>query len=137
MRKLLVLSYFALILMSGRRVAAEIFNGIDFPWGARSFADEVLRYDPLFSGGPAPTAQVPGRALGPPDRPLNVGTSYIALGKGGLIELAFTDNLLTNSGDELPDLYIGEVIGTPEDFFLALRPTTDSIAQLDPTRDSN
>ena len=118
---------------------AATFNGVEFPFGERSFADEVLRYDPLYSGGPAPApAQlVPERALGPPDDPLNVGTSYIALGNGGIIELAFTDNVLTNSGDIESDLYVGEVIGTPEHVFVAIRPTASTLALLDPARDVN
>ncbi len=37
----------------GEVLVPSIYGGMDFPAGAKSFADAVLEYDPLFSGGPA------------------------------------------------------------------------------------
>ncbi len=105
---------------------AQRLDGLDLD--DSSFADVVLEYDPLFGGGPAPTdsrALDPDIALGGPT------PSWVSLGNGGLIELGFTDNLLTTSGDDNADLYVGEVNGTPEQFRLAIRPTRSSAIQLD------
>jgi hypothetical protein len=120
------------------RLQAEVYNGVEFPLGAASFADEVLIYDPLYSGGPAaglPPPLAPPNALGPPNFVLPA--DHISLGSGGRIELGFVDNLLTNSGTPSPDLYVGEHVGSAERFFVAIRPTVDSAALLDPAFDAN
>jgi hypothetical protein len=117
---------------------AEIFNGVEFPHGAASFADAVIVYNPLFSGGPAaslPPPLAPPNALGPPNFVLPA--DHISLGSGGLIELGFVDNLLTNSGTAAPDLYVGEHVGSAERFFVAIRPTASSATLLNPNLDTN
>ena len=116
---------------------AERFNGVEFPLGVSSFADTVLVFDPLYSGGPAPSFFFdPTWALGPPGTEMGA-MDHNPLGKGGLIELGFTDNLLINSGDVAPDLYVGEVGGTAEDFFLALLPTAATDLLLGSQPDQN
>lgn len=129
---------FLLLATFGKAAArAETFNGVEFPSGAASFSDAVLRYDPFFGEGPAPNWRDPMRSAGPPSNPVDAFGSYQALGNGGLIEMLFGDNLLTNSGTSSADLYVGEVSGTPEDFYLELRPTAETIARLDPSGDSD
>ena len=116
---------------------AERFNGVEFPSGVSSFTDTVLVFDPFYSGGVAPSLFFdPAWALGPPDTEMNA-TAHNPLGKGGLIELGFTDNLLINSGDAAPDLYVGEITGTAEDFFLALLPTAATDLLLGSQPDEN
>ena len=137
-RRAVCLTLLSAVAIAGTTVKADIFNGVNFPSGEVSFVDEALHYDPLFSGGPAPLghAQIPlANALGPPN--FLLCCDHVPLGSGGLIELGFLDNLLTNDGTDSADLYVGEHWGTPEDFFVAIRPTGDSIALLDPTLDAN
>ena len=128
-----LLALFALLIAYADKASAEIFGGIDFPQGASSFADEVLRYDPLFGGGPAPTDPTtmnPGAALQAPqggDPEFN----SVSLGDGGLLELAFLNNLLTNSGDADFDLHIFEVGNIVEATFVAIRPTPATKILLD------
>lgn len=101
------------------------YQGVFFPDGASSFADEVLRYDPSFGGGGAPAVecQEATRVLGPPDEPAASGCErLVSLGDGGLLELGFTDNWLTNSGDATPDLWLFEVGNVPEAIAVAVRP---------------
>ncbi|KAA1260344.1 BNR/Asp-box repeat protein [Rubripirellula obstinata] len=110
---------------------------------SRPFADSVIRYDPLFGGGPAPTepnAIIDTAALGAPDFPVGGGVSdpgTLALGSGGLVELQFDDNLLTNSGQSDPDLRIHEIGQFVERTFVAVRPTGDTLTLLDPALDTN
>lgn len=120
-------------------------SGIDFPLGLRSFADEVLTYAPLFGGGPGPTepaAVDASSALGAPDfppggSPFSGAPGSVALGHGGLIELRFTDNLLTNSGDTLKDLHIFEIGSQVEDTLVAIRPTPATAILLGAGADAN
>lgn len=99
---------------------AEVFGGIEFPQGASSFADEVISYDPLFSGGPAPIAAFsnPSDALGAPDRGEGPGANAVTLGHGGRIVLKFTNNVLTGSGTPAHDLHIFEVGSDVESMFV-------------------
>ena len=91
------------------------FSGVLFEQGTTSFADQVVEYVPDASGSP-PTIvhQTPNSALGAPDgggrgpEPAD-GTNAVSLGLGGSITLQFTNNLLTGSGDALPDLAVFEV----------------------------
>ena len=108
------------------------YRGIYFPGCVNSFASQVLRYEPLFSGGPPPanTTNSP-EALGWPN---NVS---VPLGSGGLIELEFAEGSITNSGDDLLDLHVFEVGGDVEDAFVAIRPTLDTRPLLDASLDSN
>jgi hypothetical protein len=122
---------------------AELFGGIEFPDGESSFADEVLNYDPLYSGGPGPTNPFfvdPNEAIGAPNFPPGGGGTVpgaVSLGRGGLIELLFADNLLTNSGDDQNDLHIFEVGSDIEDTFVAVRPTGGTEALLGPAFDAD
>jgi hypothetical protein len=129
------------LLAPTRQAQAEFFGGIDFPQGVRSFADAVLRFDQLHSGGPAPDQSIPNishpvGALGPPDyvdaRP---NDGYATLGRGGLIELRFVDNRLTNSGNSLKDLHVFEIGPDVEDTFVAVRATAATRLLLDPALD--
>ncbi|MES2465058.1 MAG: PEP-CTERM sorting domain-containing protein [Armatimonadota bacterium] len=97
------------------------------------FADAVLRYEPLFTGGPAPSAvnQNSLQALGAP------GGGFVSLGRGGLLELAFLNNLLTNSATNAADLYIYEIGPDIEDTFVAIRPTGTTFTLLGPSFDTN
>ncbi|MDG2336323.1 MAG: hypothetical protein P8Q97_19135 [Myxococcota bacterium] len=116
---------------------AEIFGGVDFPDGASSFADDSLRFDCLHSGGPCATlSQEPDWALGPPDNEPGAGQE-LTLGRGGLVELRFTDNVLTNSGDSTMDLHIFEVGPDVEDTFVAVRPTPETGLLLPPGSDAD
>ena len=122
-----------------QKANAVIFGGIDFPQGAQSFADSVIRYDPLFNGGPGPTSPNftdPNSAIGIPDDFANPAGS-VSLGRGGLIELLFTDNVLTNSGNSGFDLHVFEIGPDVEDTFVAIRPTATTLNLLNPLGDAN
>ena len=106
---------------------AEEYGGIEFPQGEISFADTVIRYDPLFSEGNAPTDPDyldPDEALGVPD--YDGDGDSLSLGSGGLVELRFVDNALTNSADDTPDLHIFEIGPDVEDTFVAIRPRNEA-----------
>jgi hypothetical protein len=108
-----------------------------YPQGDLSFADAVLRYDPWAQGGPvpAPQYQIATSALGPPDWCGDPGD--VSLGNGGLIELAFTNNLLSNGGTpQNPyDLWIYEVGPNVETMDIFVRPTAATFPLLDPALD--
>lgn len=126
----------AVLAFSGN-VYAVIYGGIDFPQGAQSFADAVIRSDPLYSGGPAPTDLLtPSHTLGIPDYTTS-NKKALSLGRGGLVELQFIDNRLTNSGNATRDLHIFEVGPDVEDTFVAIRPTEETAALLGPGHDAN
>lgn len=81
-----------------------------------SFADIAIEYVP---GCPLinPKNSDPVKALGAFD-----SLQYLSLGEGGFVKLGFTNNILTNSGDSLPDLWIFEVGGRIEASDLELKP---------------
>ncbi len=87
-----------LLINSASAIAGSTYNGIDFPYGDASFADEVVSYD-LVGGA---SVGNPEDALGTPDR------YDVSLGTNGYIVLKFNDNSLTTSGDSDPDLYVKE-----------------------------
>ena len=125
--------FLAMVLLANislvSQVAAEEYGGIEFPHGAASFADTVLSYDNMYSGGPAPTMRTdPSEALGIPQG--STTDYFVTLGRGGKIELGFVDNFLINSGDEDADVHIFEVGTDVEDTFVALRPTAETAALL-------
>ena len=93
------------ITLQSNALAATTFNGVEFSFGDLSFADEVIRYDPLIGVGPAPIPefQQPFGSLGVPDSPMDVASSRVSLGNGGLLELGFINN------------YNSFVQGTPPD----------------------
>jgi hypothetical protein len=126
------------IMLTSFQASAEIFDGIDFPDGVSSFADTVLTYDCNFGGGLCPAAayQDPTLALGNPD--LNVpDPHFVSLGTFGLLEVAFVDNRLTNSGDALDDLHIFELGTDVEDTLVAVRPTAATALILGASFDAN
>jgi hypothetical protein len=116
-------------------------DGIDFPDGVSSFADSVIQYDPLFQGGPGPTDpnfMEPSVAIGLPDfNEVGPNMGSVSLGSGGLIELDFLDNRLTNSGDAADDLHVFEIGPDVEDTFVAVRPTAATAGVLGPGFDAN
>ena len=122
-----------LIVFADRQASGEIFGGIDFPDGASSFADSVITYNCNFQGGPCPNSPFdnPSRALGPPDG------APLSLGLGGLVELLFIDNVLTNSGDTTDDLHIFEIGVDVEDTIVAVRPTSGTASLLGAGFDAN
>lgn len=106
---------------------AEMFGGVEFPNGVSSFADQVVLYDCAYNGGggggTCPTSHFnPLDALGPPD------SAFTSIGLGGLLELGFTDNVLTNSGDSSEDLWIFEIGADTEGTSVAVRPTAETLA---------
>lgn len=114
----------AAITLAGSPLEAEIFGGIEFPQGAVSFADEVVSYDPAFSGGAVPTHPDfvdPQQSLGVPDYAGgNFATGSVSLGSGGRLVVKFTNNRLTGSNDSQPDLHIFEVGSDVEDTFVEI-----------------
>lgn len=113
--------------------SADFYGGIDFPQGQSSFADKVIRYDPTYNGNlpPTPPHQTPEKALDIPD------SGICSLGFGGLLELRFVDNVLTNSGDNGLDLYVFEVGADVEATLLAIRPTPATALLLGNSFDAN
>ncbi|SMD08914.1 protein of unknown function [Fulvimarina manganoxydans] len=96
------------------------YGGITFPLGDVSFADRVIAYDPAFSGGNVPSAtyQTPAGAIGAPDAS-SAGT-YVSLGAGGRLIVAFDDNVLLASGNSDPELHIFEIGPDVEDQFIEI-----------------
>ncbi len=130
-KKLLFAVAGSLFALTSNSAHATLFGSIDFPDGVSSFADSVIQYNNLYSGGPAPTLPTfldPTSATGAPDFIEPNGS--VSLGNGGLIELAFTDNLLTNSGNSTFDLHVFEIGSDVEDTFVAIRPTASTLALL-------
>lgn len=94
---------------------AATIGGDFYSIGQLAFADNVTRYSPTAAGGPVPITalQNSSNALGVPnytgigEPAANQGA--VSLGRGGVIVVQFTDNVLTGSGDSRPDLAIYEV----------------------------
>lgn len=100
-----------MVIFLSQPINAEIFGGIEFPEGESSFADRVISYEPMFSGGPKPSLDgwdKPENALGIPN-PDKEDCCAVTLGHGGRITLQFIDNALSGSNDTNPDLHIFEV----------------------------
>lgn len=121
-------------LVMAQAAAAVTYEGIDFPQGDASFADEVITFNPAFGGGNVPTDPNyvnPVRATGPPDYQNDSGgtggefngTGAVALGSGGRLELLFGDNVVTNGAGA--DLAIFER-GVAESFTIAVRPANQT-----------
>ena len=125
---------FGLSTIISNSALATIYGGIDFPDGASSFADSVIQYNPSYSSGSTPTHPNftdPNEAIGIPDYTGGgSGTGSVSLGSGGLLELLFVNNVLTNSGSADQDLHIFEVGPDVEDTFVAIRPTVNTLAIL-------
>ncbi len=84
---------------------AEMFNGVEFPNGKSSFADEWIEY--IQGQNVSDNYNDPNTALGVPD--YTNGKNAVSLGDQGVLTLKFTDNALTTSGDDSYDLWIFEV----------------------------
>ncbi len=93
-------AFLSLCLITTNAVA-ENFGGVEFPDGAKSFADKVLAYYP--GSGVGQPYSDPQRAVGILD-----GNS-VALGDQGILIVEFTDNSLTTSGNANYDLWIFEI----------------------------
>lgn len=130
-----VVAAIAAIGVFGGRALALPCTAASYPAGAVSFADTVIQYHPLFQGGPGPTDPKytsPAQALGPPNYVPDAGgvggafngTGSVALGRGGLLALRFTDNVVVNGAGA--DLGICEV-GFAERYFVALRPASSGL----------
>ncbi|MCE9590364.1 MAG: hypothetical protein K8S99_07555 [Planctomycetes bacterium] len=115
---------------------AVTYGGIEFTDGAVSFADVVLSSDQLYSGGPSATAANflnPASSLGVPDFVPNSktgGSGAYSLGGGGMLNVGFTDNLLTNSGSSDLDLWIFEIGNMVEDTYISIHPTASTVTLL-------
>ena len=123
-------SWMALLLMVGfisDASAGLIFDSINFPAGAESFADAIISYSPGSDVGTG--FNEPSAALGIPDREAGPTNTVVSLGDGGVLTLQFTDNSLTTSGDSTSDLYIFEIGGVLEDYNVAI--STDLLTWID------
>ncbi|MEZ4334130.1 MAG: thrombospondin type 3 repeat-containing protein [Myxococcota bacterium] len=70
---------------------------------ADAYADAVNVFSPVIvAGEPIAPNLDPAQSLGPPD------LQTVSLGSGGKLTVRFVDNVLTGSGDALPDLRIHE-----------------------------
>jgi len=110
---------FGLALFSGAMLvtsaaSAATYGGVEFPDGAVSFADAVVSYTQGTNVG-SPYDD-PTDALGTPD--YSGSTGSVSLGGGGELILQFTDNSLTASGDTTDDLWVFEIGGAVETFFV-------------------
>ena len=98
---------------------ATLYQGIEFPDGERSFADEVVLFDK--GSYSQPPYIDPTNALGIPDG----WPSCCSLGNYGSLVLRFNDNFLTTSGDSSSDIYIFEVGGGSENVDVSI--STDNV----------
>ncbi|EAQ01211.1 hypothetical protein OB2597_04385 [Pseudooceanicola batsensis HTCC2597] len=89
--------------------APVTYDGITFPEGDVSFADAVHDYSPGSGFATSGNCQTASLALGAPNFTSGNCDNYVSLGGGGSITLRFTDNALTTSGDDTPDLHIFEI----------------------------
>ncbi|MBK8492475.1 MAG: T9SS type A sorting domain-containing protein [Saprospirales bacterium] len=104
-------------------------NGCAICGDGWSFADVLIEY-------------IPGCPLADPDPTGALGVSdyngaivdqpnFVFLGQGGILKLGFTNNILTNSGDDLEDLWVFEIGPGIEACNLALQPLDSfTLAQL-------
>lgn len=89
-----------------------------------SFADVVVGYAPACG-----YTFNPDNALGVAN--YAQGQSYVSLGQGGMIQLGFTNNLITNSGNPDPDIWVFEIGPIVEACYISLRPyNAYTLAQL-------
>jgi len=89
------------------------YDGITFPGGDLSFADQVISWDFGVVAPTDPDYTDPTAAIGPPDYSGSLGS--FSLGAGGSLVLRFTDNSLTGSGTSDFDLHIFEIGPDVED----------------------
>ncbi|MCY2983095.1 MAG: pre-peptidase C-terminal domain-containing protein [Planctomycetota bacterium] len=94
---------------------AATFGDDFYGAGSISFADSVRSYNSRAGGGPVPLVglQTPNEALNAPNysgigEPI-AGQGVVSLGRGGVLVVQFTNNILTGSDDPRPDLAVYEV----------------------------
>ncbi len=130
----------ASLLLTAPPLTAETFtnisgNVVDFPAGAVSFADELVEFTPGLVFDPDRDAFTPlpqyldgENTLGVPDVTLDQAIAcevapstdtcrFVSLGKGGILTVRFTDNLLTGSDNADVDLWVFEA-GPPDTTFV-------------------
>lgn len=94
-------------------------GSVMLPLGDLSFADEIIKVDDGDSSGRVASAEVAEALLGAPDYTGdNDDGSFLTLGCGGSVEMAFTDNAIVDVAG--PDLYVFEVGPDIEGTFLAV-----------------
>lgn len=97
-----------LVLVTIPAMATSVtYDGVTFPGGNQSFADKVVKFTP--GADTVAPYDDPAQALGPPDYDSSQDTGYVSLGVHGTLDLAFTDNALTTSGDSADDLWVFEI----------------------------
>ncbi|MDG2395506.1 OmpA family protein [Candidatus Thioglobus sp.] len=102
--------FIALLIMSFNTFANPlVVQGVSFPQGPISFADEVVEYR-VGNGSKAPFDK-PNAVIALPNGNVckDGKCPSFSLGKHGFITIKFNDNYLTTSGDSSDDLWIFEV----------------------------
>lgn len=127
MRTHLIWAVAAGVIVSGQAVHAQTPKTyqdgdkgvLTLPLGDLSFADQVTAVTEGEGKQPVASAIDAQQLLGPPDFTGNVKDgSFLTLGCGGAVEVAFIDNALTDVNG--PDLYVFEVGPDVEGTFLAV-----------------
>ena len=112
---------FIILLVCATPTWSITIDGIEFPNGVGSFADEVVFYSPMYSGGPpaSPPFDDPTQAWGIPNHGGDINVpDFVSLGNGGVLILKFTDNALTGSNSAADDLWIFEIGPDVEDMYI-------------------
>ncbi len=102
---------------------ARLTEGCRLCGETSSFADSVL----TFREGCGRRTVNPRSTLGVADfavSPTN-NSRYMITGEGGWLKLAFTDNILINSGNTEPDIHVFEVEAILQETRISLRPLDD------------
>jgi len=105
-----------LLTVAQTSFAATTYGGVTLPDGDISFADAVHSY--TTGGDVGVPFEDPNDVLGTPD--WNGSTGAYSLGNGGSLVVQFTDNSLTTSGNSDNDLWIYEIGGAVETFFVSI-----------------
>ncbi len=84
-----------------------------------SFADFVIEYDSNCNGIDSDDPQT---ALGVSDFAEVAGFEFVSLGERGFIKLGFNNNLIVNSGNNDPDIWVFEIGPAVEPSFISLKP---------------
>ena len=93
-----------------------------------SFADYIIDYSPECPDNLTDQYMVASDALGVPDNdptdgtPGGLGAGRVTLGEGGSITVGFSNNLVTNTGNNDPDVWVFEVGSDIEGTTLDFRP---------------
>lgn len=116
---ILMLSVLPILMFMIALNQVETFEGLQFPQGGISFADEVVYYKPDNDSEPIQLTSFkdglynPFAALGIPNLQhdkrfffFEQARNVVNLGKGGSLSLKFTDNLLSGNGNSDHDLWI-------------------------------